>query len=150
MKKILWITSMIIAIIPLVGMATKIHKCTDAQGHVTFGEQACESRDRSELVEIKKQSNPQPPRKPSRPFWCRSGISAVVNNLSYPDETSPVKAVEKAESDFTSIHYRRAIKRVDPSGIMPERVSRILAEAFPASEVPGFSSGVVVNVRVCK
>ena len=83
-------------------------------------------------------------------FYCPSGITAVMNNLLYPSLDDPTEAVRRAEADFTSLRYRKMIKQVDPSDELPDRVSRIQAEAFPASEVPGFSNGIVVNVKVCK
>ena len=77
-------------------------------------------------------------------------MAAVINNLSYPRENDVNEAVRLAESDLTGMRYRKAIKRVDPEAELPDRVSTIQAEGVAADEVPGFSHGAVVNVKICK
>jgi hypothetical protein len=124
----------------------QIYKCSDETGKTVFSDKKC--GDKLELVKIKKDKPSQSPA--SIPFYCPSGIIAVINNLHYPTLNDITKAVRLAEADLTSLHYRKAIKRVDPEDVLPDRVSKIRAEAYPASEVPGFSNGVVVNVKICK
>ncbi len=51
---------------------------------------------------------------------------------------------------FSNHALADAYKCQDKQGDMVYKVSYIRAEGFPAAEVPGFSQGVVVNVRVCK
>ena len=128
------------------GAMAEIYKCKDEAGRQTFSDKPC--GEKAEVVKIDARKPPQ--RRESSPFNCPSGISAAVNNLHYPTLTDVDEAVRLAESDHTNLRYRKLIKSVDPSDELPDRVSLIRAEGFPASEVPGFSNGVVVNVRICK
>lgn len=127
--------------------AAEVYKCVNEAGKIVFSDNKCGNN--SELVKIKKFKQ-QVQRPAARPFVCISGISAVANNLLYPELEDVNEAIRLAESDFTSLRYRKLIRKMDPDGGLPDRVSKITAEAFPASEVPGFTSGVVVNVRICK
>lgn len=126
--------------------AAEIYKCKNEAGKTVFSDKKCGNK--PELVKLKKYN--QPERLTPRPFYCPSGISAVVNNLHYPTLESTQEAIRLAESDYTNLRYRKLIKKVDPTDVLPDRVSEIRAEAFLASEVPGFSNGVVVNVKICK
>lgn len=124
----------------------EIYKCKNEAAQLIFSDKPC--GDQSELVKIKKHKKPSTPA--NRPFHCSSGIVAVVNNLHYPTLEDVDEAIRLAESDYASLRYRKLIKKVDPADKLPDRVSKIRAEAFLASDVPGFSNGVVVNVRICK
>lgn len=126
--------------------AGEIYKCKDAFGQLIFSDKKC--GDTPEVVRVEKHKQSAQPA--SRPFYCPSGISAAVNNLHYPTLKDVSEAVRLVESDHANLRYRKLIKQVDPEDVLPEKVSIIRAEAFPASEVPGFSNGVVVNVRICK
>jgi hypothetical protein len=124
----------------------QVYRCQDAAGRVTFSEYKC--ADDARVVEIGKPNTMQSPSE--RPFICPSGIIARVENLLYPEETSVETAVRDAEASYTSMHYRKAIQAVDPGGELPDRVYKIRAEGVPASEVKGFSDGIVINALVCK
>lgn len=124
----------------------EIYKCKDKTGLLVFSDKKCS--DKPEIVKIKKYKKSQPPA--SSPFICLSGITAVANNLHYPTLNNLDEAIRLAETNLTSLRYRKLIKRVDPADILPDRVSKVKAEAFHAADVPGFSNGVVVNIKICK
>ena len=134
-----------LSMLPLIG-AAEVFKCKDESGQLVFSDKKC--GDNPEIVTIKKRKNPI--RAPSSPFYCPSGVTAIANGLLYPEMTNLSETIRKAESDLKNLRYRKMIRDVDPEGVMPEKVSKVRAEAFPASKVPGFSTGVVVNVKVCK
>lgn len=75
-------------------------------------------------------------------------LTAYVENLHYPSETNLSIVVKKAESSLTSFHYRKAIRRVHPHGILPDRVDRVKATARHGRDVKGFESGVVVDAKI--
>lgn len=74
--------------------------------------------------------------------------TARVTNLHYPSFTSIEEAIKDAESSFKSYHYRKAIKEIHPQEILPKKVNKIKATARLASEVEGFDTGIVVDVKV--
>ena len=127
-------------------VAAQVYKCTNAAGQTEYSDSEC--GDDSKLVEVENKTRQKRRAKP--PFTCPSGILAVINNLHYPSMDDVDEAILRAESDLTNQRYRRAIMRVDPARKFPDQVSEVRAEAFPAAEVPGFSNGVVLNVRICK
>lgn len=129
-------------------VAANVYKCKDENGQLIFSDKECSEN--PEILNLKEDSRSRARDLQSKPFYCPSGITAVINNLHYPTLNDVETAVELVEKDYTSLRYRKMIKRVDPADELPERVSMIQAEGFLASEVPGFSNGVVVNVRVCK
>lgn len=135
----------VIVLVAVDSAADTIYQCRNESGQVIFSNTGCED---SELIDTMDYTEPEGPS--ATPFSCPSGISAVANNVHYPSLDEVDEAVRLAESDHTNFRYRKLIKEIDPEGVLPDRVSRIKAEAFPASEVPGFSDGVVVNVRICK
>jgi len=125
-------------------VVAEIYKCKDETGQIIFSDKKC--GDKPEKITIKK--DPKSKRPVSKAFFCPSGVTAVVNNLHYPTLNDTNEAIRLAESDFANLRYRKLIKRVDPEDKLPDRVSLISAEAFLASEVPGFSNGVVVNMQI--
>jgi hypothetical protein len=144
-RRILTIVTILVSTVSVPGQA-QVYQCKDDSGRVVFSDTAC--AENAKIINLKKYNKAQRPA--ASPFYCASGITAVINNLSYPNLTDVNEAIRQAESNLTSLRYRKIIRRVDPDGELPDKVSKVKAEAFPASEVPGFSNGVVVNVRICK
>ena len=144
--------SRLFPVLVLIGLFTclqcqaEVYKCKDDSGKLVFSDKKCS--DNPEIVTIKKRNTTK--RQPSGFFYCASGVTAIANSLLYPEMTDLDETIKKAESDLTNLRYRKMIRDVDPEGVMPDKVSKVRAEAFHASEVPGFSTGVVVNVKVCK
>jgi hypothetical protein len=79
---------------------------------------------------------------------CSVVLFASVKNLHYPAETNLIAAVKKAESSLSSYHYRKAIQKVHPGGILPEKVDKVAATARYGKDVKGFNSGIVVDAKV--
>lgn len=139
MKKIL-----ILLILPLLANA-EVYRCNSGGG-VVFSDKPCD--DNAETVKIN--SGKTGVALGPAGIVCASGVSAVVENLHFPNISDPQEAKRRVEADLNSHHLRKAIQKADPKGVMPAQVSKVRATAVSADKVRGFSKGTVVRAEVCK